>query len=184
MKYTVKEFAREIRKIYPRDYDDLTDEKLVELWLKKYPNDKEKVDLDQIVQSIIPQKRKSYTKYILIAIILAIAYFTNPSFKDHKNTILDEVFYPIVDKVGAEVGISDLSSLNFFGVDVHAGIKEYLDNSHDIIYKDYYIISTIEYDSHPVSYGAFGIVFIPPQVKNEMNDQVKSMIDSAKSFLK
>ncbi|MEI8203907.1 MAG: hypothetical protein WCH34_12885 [Bacteroidota bacterium] len=47
MKYTVKEFAQEIRKLYPNDYDDLSDEKLVELWLKKYPNDKEKVDLSK-----------------------------------------------------------------------------------------------------------------------------------------
>lgn len=44
MKYTVNEFAKEIRKLYPGDYDDLSDEKLVELWLKKYPNDKEKIE--------------------------------------------------------------------------------------------------------------------------------------------
>ena len=44
MKYTIKEFAKEIRKLYPGDYDDLTDEKLVELWLKKYPNDREKIE--------------------------------------------------------------------------------------------------------------------------------------------
>lgn len=44
MKYTVKEFVQEIRKLYPGDYDDLSAEKLVELWLKKYPNDREKID--------------------------------------------------------------------------------------------------------------------------------------------
>lgn len=184
MKYTIKEFAREIRIIYPRDYDDLSDRNLLELWLKKYPNDRIKVDLEQINQSDISQKSKSFAKYILLAVLLVIGYFTKPSVQDHKNTILDEVLYPIADKVGTEVGISDLASLNIFGVDVHAGIKEYLDNSHDITFKDYYFISTTEYDSHTVSYGAFGIVYIPPQVKNEMNNQVKSMIDNAKSFLK
>ena len=43
MKYSIAEFAQEIRKQYPGDYDDLNDEKLVTLWLKKYPNDKEKI---------------------------------------------------------------------------------------------------------------------------------------------
>ena len=44
MKYTINEFASQIRNLYPNDYDDLTDEKLVELWLKKYPEDIEKID--------------------------------------------------------------------------------------------------------------------------------------------
>jgi len=44
MKYTVEEFANEIRELYPGNYDDLSDKKLVELWLKKYPNDVNKVD--------------------------------------------------------------------------------------------------------------------------------------------
>jgi len=34
--------------MYPGDYDDLTDSMLVELWLKKYPNDREKVKLNEI----------------------------------------------------------------------------------------------------------------------------------------
>lgn len=45
MKYTVPEFAGEIRKMYPGDYNDLSDHKLVELWLKKYPKDIDKVEL-------------------------------------------------------------------------------------------------------------------------------------------
>ncbi len=44
MKYTVSEFAKEIRNLYPSDYDDLSNDKLVELWLKKYPNDIDKID--------------------------------------------------------------------------------------------------------------------------------------------
>jgi len=43
MKYTVEEFAREIRKLYPGDYNDLSDGTLIELWLKKYPQDEEKL---------------------------------------------------------------------------------------------------------------------------------------------
>ena len=47
MKYTISEFAEEIRALYPGDYDDLTDGKLVELWLKKHPKDIDKVDLSR-----------------------------------------------------------------------------------------------------------------------------------------
>ena len=47
MKYTVPQFAKEIRKLYPGDYDDLSDEKLTKLWLKKHPNDIDKVDLNK-----------------------------------------------------------------------------------------------------------------------------------------
>jgi hypothetical protein len=42
-KYNLKEFANEIRTKHPSSYDDLTDEKLVELWLKKFPEDLIKV---------------------------------------------------------------------------------------------------------------------------------------------
>lgn len=47
MGYSVEEFANEIRKLYPSHYDDLSDEKLVKLWLKKYPKDKKKVDFEK-----------------------------------------------------------------------------------------------------------------------------------------
>ncbi len=43
MKYTIAEFAREIRNRFPGDYDDLIDEELVELWLRKYPEDRNKI---------------------------------------------------------------------------------------------------------------------------------------------
>lgn len=45
MKYTIKEFAQEIRKLFPGNYDDLSDSELVRLWLKKYPQDIEKVEV-------------------------------------------------------------------------------------------------------------------------------------------
>lgn len=62
MKYTIDEFAREIRKAYPNDYDDLSNKKLVSKWLKKYPNDKLKVEL----------KKNSIGIFRIILIVLAI----------------------------------------------------------------------------------------------------------------
>jgi hypothetical protein len=41
--YTISEFAKKIRVQYPGSYDDISDKKLIELWLKKYPKDKEHI---------------------------------------------------------------------------------------------------------------------------------------------
>jgi hypothetical protein len=43
IKYTKSEFAQEIRSKYPGSYDDLSDNKLIELWFKKFPNDRNKI---------------------------------------------------------------------------------------------------------------------------------------------
>jgi hypothetical protein len=62
MKYTINEFASQIRNLYPNDYNDLTDEKLVELWLKKYPEDIEKIDF----RIEAPQKKsKNIIEYLI-----------------------------------------------------------------------------------------------------------------------
>ena len=43
MKVSIKKFAKKIREDYPGDYDDLMDDELVELWLRKYPEDRNKI---------------------------------------------------------------------------------------------------------------------------------------------
>jgi hypothetical protein len=46
--YTKSEFANEIRQKYPNSYDDLSDQNLVELWVKKHPDDKDKIRNEKI----------------------------------------------------------------------------------------------------------------------------------------
>jgi hypothetical protein len=43
MKISIKKFAQNIRDDYHGDYDDLMDDELVELWLRKYPEDGNKI---------------------------------------------------------------------------------------------------------------------------------------------
>ena len=64
MKYTVQEFAQQIKKLYPDDYDDLTDEKLVELWLKKYPSDKDKIEFNKtpMYSTVLSEKSNDNNK--------------------------------------------------------------------------------------------------------------------------
>jgi hypothetical protein len=84
MKYTLNEFASQIRNLYPNDYDDLTDEKLVELWLKKYPEDIEKIEYKIEVQQ---KKSKNIIEYLIEGIfalvvggflVLAVLYIKDP----------------------------------------------------------------------------------------------------------
>ena len=84
MKYTISEFAQEIRKIYPGDYDDLTDSKLIELWLKKYPADKEKIEFNTYSSGNGSGKFINLILNIglvlfgMIIVGIGIAYFNNP----------------------------------------------------------------------------------------------------------
>ena len=45
--FTKSEFAAIIRSKYPGSYDDLSDSKLISLWVKKYPKDKEKINFTE-----------------------------------------------------------------------------------------------------------------------------------------
>lgn len=51
MKYSIKEFAKEIRKSYPKSYNDLSDDELVRLWIKKNPKDRKKIDFSSNSES-------------------------------------------------------------------------------------------------------------------------------------
>ena len=181
MKYTVDEFTKKIRKLYPGDYDDLSDSKLIELWLKKYPNDINKVDLNQ---SKVPVKRKNYTGYVLIIILLVLAIITKPDSEKHKYAIVNELLVPTVKRMISKVGINDLSSLPPMGIDLTTeALKKYLDEPGIISYKNYYFVSTIEFQGHPISFGAFGMVYIPDQVKNEFGKKADSIVGDIKSVL-
>jgi hypothetical protein len=50
--YKKSEFAQEVRNKYPGSYDDLSDAKLIELWLKKFPHDKDKITEDKLFNLI------------------------------------------------------------------------------------------------------------------------------------
>lgn len=68
-KYTTKEFAADIRNKYPGSYDDLTDSQLVELWLKKFPQDKDKITENISTDKSQPQKWLT-TRNILLAVLI------------------------------------------------------------------------------------------------------------------
>jgi hypothetical protein len=103
MKYTIIEFAKEIRKLYPGDYDDLTDSKLVELWLKKYPKDIDKVDLKK-------KETINSSDYFSFKGIIASAFFGYIAYYFHSLANLGSSFYSFIN----EDKIASIFLLNTF----------------------------------------------------------------------
>jgi hypothetical protein len=77
LKYTIIEFAKQIRNLYPSDYNDLSDETLTKLWLKKFPNDIDKVDLN-IKESLISTDYFSFKGMIASVFFGYLAYCIYP----------------------------------------------------------------------------------------------------------
>jgi hypothetical protein len=97
MKYTVIEFAAKIRRLYPGDYVDLPDDRLVELWLRKHPNDRGKVDFPgkprikselplEKSQKTIVYYRSNWVRQLLFGLallfLLFLSYMKNPTSDD------------------------------------------------------------------------------------------------------
>jgi len=88
MKYTIQEFAKQIRDLYPGDYDDLSDEKLTSLWLKKYSKDIDKVDLNRNESTINSSSYLFWPIILILIVTLSITgYFYN---KNKKLEIIQE----------------------------------------------------------------------------------------------
>jgi inorganic pyrophosphatase/exopolyphosphatase len=61
-KYTTEEFADQIRCKYPNAYDDLDDETLIQLWLKKFPNDEEKIAIANELTTQLNENKNNIAK--------------------------------------------------------------------------------------------------------------------------
>jgi len=85
MKYSIKEFAQEIRKTYPNDYNDLSDDELVHLWLKKYPKDKNKIDFSK--------KEKTSFNFLWILFIIVGVFLLVKYYNENSSTINDDDKY-------------------------------------------------------------------------------------------
>jgi len=92
--YTISEFAQKIRAKYPGSYDDLSDKKLIELWLKKYPKDKEHV---------IEESKSGWGTYL----IYVLAIWGGLSLINNKVTPID-----FVNKINTELFGSNSNKIN------------------------------------------------------------------------
>jgi hypothetical protein len=92
--YTISEFAQKIRAKYPGSYDDISDKKLIELWLKKYPKDKEHV---------IEESKSGWGTYL----IYVLALWGGLSLINNKVTTIG-----FVNKINTELFGSNSNKIN------------------------------------------------------------------------
>ncbi len=140
MKYTIKEFAKEIRKLYPGDYDDLTDEKLVELWLKKYPNDIEKIDFNkggkEKVQTTEPSNTTSSNFWGFLRTIVwlgliggGIYLFYNSNKNSNDNYTSNDSTSGITDESSSVSSEQNNPETIFNNIQINNDISEYIDTT-------------------------------------------------------
>jgi len=137
MKYTIKEFAKEIRKLYPNDYDDLSDEKLVELWLNKYPNDRDKIDFNKggkdKVQTTEPSNTTSGSSWGFLRTIIWIGligggiYLFYNSNKNKNYTSSDSTSG--TDQSSSVSTVQSSPEEQFNSISIKKDISEYIDTT-------------------------------------------------------
>lgn len=81
MRHSVEEFAEELRKKFPESYNDLNDKDLVELWVKKFPEDKKNINFSQVHYQEEETSNENWNgfkkMFVLIFIILIIFFGIN-----------------------------------------------------------------------------------------------------------
>jgi hypothetical protein len=178
---SIKDFANEIRTQFPGSYDDLSDDNLVELWLKKYPEYKEQI----IEESNSDSSWFSY-KWILAFLFGGLLYMTNPNSNDHKMAV-NEVLNQSIDKTGmGEI----LKSVAGEGVQsmVNSLLKTMIDEN--VTRKNFVIFSitsinnfSSEKSSQIIGVGVLGKVFISDEVGYEIENKINNYKNNNASIL-
>lgn len=132
MKYTVKEFAKEIRNLYPSDYDDLTDENLVELWIKKFPNDREKIEFSQNHRNQNAESHVSFgfVKYLFwIGLIVGGAYLFY-KYGHNLESSLNNISLQTMDRGSSTLSTNQNDPLTTFNnIQIDKEISAYVDTN-------------------------------------------------------
>lgn len=195
MKYTVSEFAQEIRKMYPGDYDDLSDSKLVELWLKKYPNDREKISLLNIRQTpFMPSKKQtskessSLSSVLVLAVISVILIFSNPSQEKHvkeativiKNAINKSSSKNLFGKLGNDDALIGGLGLLFGDGLVDGLVPKFISRKNYLLFS----LTSLSYDGKDqiIGIGILGNVFISDKVEQELDKLYNKGADAVSKY--
>jgi hypothetical protein len=92
-KYTIKEFADKIRSKYPNAYNDLGDDELVELWIKKHPDDKDFI--------ITKGSHGFFFKLIILLMLLGgvyLAFYNNSPSNNNSDYSTDEILVEEIEQ--------------------------------------------------------------------------------------
>jgi hypothetical protein len=179
--HTISEFSQKIRTKYPGSYDDISDEKLIELWLNKYPKDKE-----HVIEDSNSGSGSFLYKWISGIVFIVVLFFTNPNSNDHKMAV-NEVFNQSINKTGmGEI----LKSTAGEGVQsmVNSFFKTMIDEC--VTRKSYVLFSitslnnfSSENSSQIIGFGILGKVFISDEVGYEIENKINDYKNNAGSIL-
>ena len=184
-KYTIEEFADQIRSKYPSAYDDLTDNQLVSLWLEKFPKDKQLIYIDEDdeddddgydgYEDNISNDSNTGT-WALIIISIIVLFFTNPSIEKHKEEVGNECAEIILNEVNPN-GESNI--FLDYGINI---MVELIESS--INRNNFYLFSLSEVKlpaesrSRTIGIGILGYVYVFPDAKKEIKTQFKKLKSS------
>lgn len=180
MKYTVTEFAVQIRSLYPGDYDDLTDTALVTLWIKKHPDDIDKIQLNY-TNTIIREKESSSYGWIFLVIIFALAFFTNPSPTTHKEKIKEKLNVYLEKGIKNTLGDQNDEWSKLGGIfGTYLGKTALDEMVETTVSSDNYIFFSLTKFSfgggtNIIGFGVFGNIFLLPQFETEIDKTFKKM---------
>jgi hypothetical protein len=163
--YTEKEFANNIRSKYPGSYDDLSDVDLVELWLKKFPRDRNKV-----IPDLKDESNGSYG-WILFLILLAVMFFTNPSAMKHRSAVNESVQGILGNKVEKYEFLKNLMDNDYVKNLIEAGLNTNVKRTNYFIFS----LTEIKFDDSDytiIGVGAFGYVHIFSQFEDELENML------------
>ena len=126
-KQTKKDFANKIRSNNPGSYDDLSDDKLIQLWLKKFPNDKEKIIWPQpnLIENSDEADVKEISSYFLKWIGIVICVLAVVSFFLDSESLTKMILQSEVDQRLNDSSASNfLHTVEFFIIDVLIWLKK------------------------------------------------------------
>jgi hypothetical protein len=87
--YTKSEFANHIRTQYPGSYDDLSDDKLMKLWLKKFPSDTDKIIETESTVKIIGVFLLFWVGVIILSLSLIGLFIDSTSIIKMSNDVVE-----------------------------------------------------------------------------------------------
>ena len=126
-KQSKKNFANKIRSNNPGSYDDLSDDKLIQLWLKKFPNDKEKIIWPQpnLIENSDEADVKEISSYFLKWIGIVICVLAVVSFFLDSESLTKMILQSEVDQRLNDSSASNfLHTVEFFIIDVLIWLKK------------------------------------------------------------
>ena len=166
-KYTKSQFAKNIRNKYPGYYDNLSDDKLIKIWLEKFPKQQENIiESDSTIGNI--GKHLFFGVGVIIIGVIVFSLLTNAgSILEMSSNIIEKGFGNDISNSETSINQDLISNSEVVAVDtINEVVPE--DSNEEIVLED----SNIEVDTEEKSVET-GAIDYEKAVKDAFTPQVK-----------